>query len=71
MSLDRLQTKRNGYLLEKADPCGATPEGEDDHSPRAREVHFERRIRIIDPAPPFTVSDHGVHGFTILVRTDL
>lgn len=71
MSLDSIPTRQNEYFLEKPDSCGATPEGEDKDRPQAQETRFEQRVRIINPAWPFTVTGYGVDDFTILVRKDI
>lgn len=71
MSLNSIQIKWNEYFLEQPDSCGTTPEGEGNNRPQAEQASFEQRDRIINQAWLFTVTDHGVHDFTILVRKDI
>ena len=59
MSFDETQKKLNEYFSQKLEEFGATPKGVDYNGSEAQERRFEQLIKVIQPAPPFTVIDYG------------
>jgi SAM-dependent methyltransferase len=59
MNLDETQKKLSEYFSSKLEEFGATPRGVDYNGPEAQECRFEQLIKIIKPAPPFTIIDYG------------